>query len=868
MHRLILDRAPYFANGLSEPWIESGQKEVTLHPEELDANITKTSFELALKRLYGVDISAEEDLEAVGIFATGCWLEMQDLIDTAVESILRHMAPDNVAGLIRLVTTQYYGKPGERILSSAKAMLCRDGWEMPLKLWDNVPADVVKDIIGGDGFFVPGEWDRWILAKRLLDRRLRHKAVEVGFLPEFIKTRPRAPELGVLQIIRYHPTSRVEYSGAIGDTEPEMAHEKWCALYTHPEVEPLLSLLEEGIHYMHLEFEQLMLIRQAKDFFGLQVLPERVVTDAQWMQLELRYKVLSTRDGELDLGLSTAVEASPGNEASVQASRPSSPLLNRSASSSKGKQPVEQPEKILSETGLEAMKSSPSKFFIPSQDCNIVLGGNADPVVTTSSNSQRQSTSTSSLDRSYSELMQFFSGPTTRNRGSAGDSNRPTTSGSASTEKAATQQLRPHSYTQYPPFRFSAEFENPRLLKEKKRVYSRTVFYAGSLWNVYIQKVRSAKTPQLGVYLHRAKVERENEDGVISGLGTGGTNASVTGFGLATGNGASAGNYAGFGGVGERAGTVDEQIGLLEREILVRSGRERRLAKTNTNRSSQTQPDLGTTRHSNDGDDSSGSGESSGPSVPHHLPSRNQKVRRTHSGGVNASLEPQQVSWSFPQSSSLSSPSSSDSEDNGEADDNDVFFDGTPCTIPPPPSIEFDIPGLCGIPPPPTRPRPRKLIVRSASSAGKTPTNANTSSSRDAAGPARDRDPNARAGISRLPTLPPYVDARPAIRTWFKIYSPSKGGRLLSIYESAPDRFNFSQSWGWKSGSLMLDEGFDSPIPDISGLSAEDNNGDPEMPTPERKESLGLGGVKLAQKKRWKSKGEGKLRFMIVIGNV
>ncbi len=29
---------------------------------------------------------------------------------------------------------------------------------------------------------------------------------------------------------------------------------------------------------------------------------------------------------------------------------------------------------------------------------------------------------------------------------------------------------------------------------------------------------------------------------------------------------------------------------------------------------------------------------------------------------------------------------------------------------------------------------------------------------------------------------------------------------MLSIYESAPDRFNFSQSWGWKSSTLMLDE--------------------------------------------------------------
>ena len=43
------------------------------------------------------------------------------------------------------------------------------------------------------------------------------------------------------------------------------------------------------------------------------------------------------------------------------------------------------------------------------------------------------------------------------------------------------------------------------------------------------------------------------------------------------------------------------------------------------------------------------------------------------------------------------------------------------------------------------------------------------------------------------PALPRYVDGRPTITTYFKVYSPTKAG--LSVYESAPDGFNFSQSW-------------------------------------------------------------------------
>lgn len=62
-------------------------------------------------------------------------------------------------------------------------------------------------------------------------------------------------------------------------------------------------------------------------------------------------------------------------------------------------------------------------------------------------------------------------------------------------------------WTKYPPFRFALEFKHVDKLPGGKRVYSRTIWYAGSYWNVYIQKVRQRKTSvaQMGLYLHRAK---------------------------------------------------------------------------------------------------------------------------------------------------------------------------------------------------------------------------------------------------------------------------------------------------------------------------------------------------------------------------
>ncbi|RPD81559.1 hypothetical protein L226DRAFT_450178 [Lentinus tigrinus ALCF2SS1-7] len=57
-------------------------------------------------------------------------------------------------------------------------------------------------------------------------------------------------------------------------------------------------------------------------------------------------------------------------------------------------------------------------------------------------------------------------------------------------------------WTAHPPLRFAVEFWDVDALKEKSRLHSHTIWYAGSLYNVYVQVVRK-KGIQLGIYLHR-----------------------------------------------------------------------------------------------------------------------------------------------------------------------------------------------------------------------------------------------------------------------------------------------------------------------------------------------------------------------------
>jgi hypothetical protein len=75
------------------------------------------------------------------------------------------------------------------------------------------------------------------------------------------------------------------------------------------------------------------------------------------------------------------------------------------------------------------------------------------------------------------------------------------------------------------------------------------------------------------------------------------------------------------------------------------------------------------------------------------------------------------------------------------------------------------------------------------------------------------------------------------------------------VYESAPDKFNFSQSWGWKSSTLMLDDGMLSDEGETMQVGVLD------MP-PDG--GVADGGAAKAKAER----ADGRLRFMVVIGNI
>ena len=600
---------------------------------------------------------------------------MGDLIEASIHSILRQMSPANLSTYIKFVTSNYYGKHGERILTAAKAMLCREGYEMHIRYFDGITGDIVREIIGSDGFYIPGEWERWLLAKRVLNRRLKTKAIETGVMNldgKLLKPRPASLGFTALRFDAVYRNASGITSASSGDME------RWLGLYTHPDIAPLLVLIDEGIHYMHMSFEQLQIIRQQRDTLGVRLVTDQIISNALWMSMELRQKILNTNEAEMELGLAHEIE--PGDETPSLTGHitPLIPIASPNIEMSEkaaGKRPLEQDENERDEeidSDSWDGNAKPRKFWIPTSDATYPMG--SPPELSPSWPNSRgwQSRITSSLDPTDLQWATDFAATT---QGPPDTLIHPTVANAPSPEV---------TYTNFPPFRFSAEFPPAKSLKENKRVYSNTVWYAGSLWNIYVQKKETSKSTQLGIYLHRAKHIEGSDDLAMN-------------------------QNHGF-------NSVDEHISSIERELLIRR--------------------QGPRRHVND-------------------------------------------PRPFPSTEAIASNDS---------------------TLVSRPHQDLDtISGLF---------RPSSTSITKASEASLLGSSTERRFNTTGAFNEDDQeDIEVELKRSKVPTVPAYVDSRSTIKTYFKIFTPSKGGRMLSVYESAPDKFNFSQSWGWKSSNLVLDDG-------------------------------------------------------------
>jgi hypothetical protein len=241
LHRIILDRSPFFSSLFAGPWRDADIPVLDL--DFSDPNITQTAFEIALQRLYGHVVNPDDD-QVASLLATGAYLDLQDLVEECLATLLRTLNAKNVSNRYQFSRgKQYYGEASEKLAEACFTLLCHAGSSMPLDQWDEIGNEVAAEVISSDAFWVEGEYERYCFARDLVRRR------------------------------------------RMMDTD---------------EIQILEQVLTTGIHYLHLPFETLQLILSEED----PVVPSAVIHHALWQQMNLRQIIVSADPGNPSLSLS------------------------------------------------------------------------------------------------------------------------------------------------------------------------------------------------------------------------------------------------------------------------------------------------------------------------------------------------------------------------------------------------------------------------------------------------------------------------------------------------------------------------------------------------------------------------------------
>lgn len=358
----------------------------------------RKSFELAISRLYGAANLKEEYKIPYDMIEMGQYLGLSDISCTATDFIVKNMDMSNLADNLRFAISSDYGTASQRIIENGKGILCSDGWEKGPDAWNTVPTSIISEVVGEDYFFVPTEWDRCMFIIKLIEVRLEKK----------------------------NSSNKDDYVSSFDD------------------VEPLKKVLNEKIHYCHIQPDKLQELENLLDINGNNYIEPHILHAALWQTVQLETMITRSSD-------------SPHTDKIFTSCKPPSKHHNWFRIPSKD----------------ETLSGLPKEL-------NILLENS----FSTSANNQLNQNDTKTTQRNDFKSVN-------------------------------TYEEKTYNWTRIPPFRFSISFANVSQLPTDKRVYGKTFWYAGSYWNLYLQKsyIPQKNSYQIGVYLHRAHSSSSNSSG-------------------------------------------------------------------------------------------------------------------------------------------------------------------------------------------------------------------------------------------------------------------------------------------------------------------------------------------------------------------
>ncbi|WVQ85682.1 hypothetical protein IAT38_007848 [Cryptococcus sp. DSM 104549] len=411
----------------------------------------------------------------------------------------------------------FYGIVGNKIGEACVCWLARWGADLlhaeietpnpSYRIWAHrgLPARFVRALLSSDYFFVKNEMERYRIARHVLD--LRRRAWE----------------------------GEMDSSGDLSLAGTELSDRGWEEW--DEEERELQLVFAEGIRYCHMTFDDLSTIASDIDpHTTLPYAPLSVLQAAHWAAADLRARVTahertvvsttpspSSADDENELGLtettSSIVAAINKRRRPAPRSRVPSPAATWGPSSA-GNMPLPSPALSTFDT-LQSSTEQRVWHPVPSDETHRIgasgLLSLQPPSVAGMQGvpdfgpdlldvlPQEGNVASKAKPPPHGE-KNFFGLAGGKATGSEIEEKWMSEGGAFAMAHLGLGEGRSKEdkWTKIEPFRFSVEFWDVDKLGEKERYYSGTHFYAGSLFNCYIQMIkRKEKGVQLGIYLHR-----------------------------------------------------------------------------------------------------------------------------------------------------------------------------------------------------------------------------------------------------------------------------------------------------------------------------------------------------------------------------
>ncbi|QRW05007.1 hypothetical protein RhiLY_04006 [Ceratobasidium sp. AG-Ba] len=299
-----------------------------------------------------------------------------------------------------------------------------------------------RAVICSDDLFVRGEWERFVFATRVVELRRRQLERELASVKD--------DEVAARRIERLKRAEDREWT----------------------------ELFKTGIYYSHISLEDMHKVSQEMTSTGKPFVDLATLQSAHWRQSIFRSQITS--------------------RSIVSSSRSNSPTpIGPGSSASQGSITEGELGGLVTTSEILAAPDAGDKVYFPIPcDASVRIGHDR-----TAASNEADGLSLADMD----VLSSVSSSP--------GKVRKPATEreffGLRPSRRTAKEIAEEHvqgsdstKWSVNEPFRFSVEFWGLDTLKEKNRLHSQTVWYAGSLYNVYVQVIKK-KGLQLGMYLHR-----------------------------------------------------------------------------------------------------------------------------------------------------------------------------------------------------------------------------------------------------------------------------------------------------------------------------------------------------------------------------